>query len=160
MGQSLDCAIVDLSSSVFCAGMAVAISRVRRLDGLYLTLFDPTSIIVSNSSLEEVNRLRSGLRKDLPLYNIPPTKKGPIKCKIPLSDEICPPAKKPRRIPDPMKCKATLNDGKKSAAADAASSKDCEITAVSRPVIPLTEWTDYRLLPWSMSYGKDKHVVI
>jgi len=136
---------VDLSSSVFCAGMAyVATSRVRRLDGLYFTSFDPTSIIVSNSSLEEVNQLRSGFRKDLPLYDIPPTKKGPIKCKIPLSDEICSPAKRPQRIPDP---KATLNDGKKGTAADPGSSKDCEITAVSRLVILQTEWTDYRYFP-------------
>ena len=32
-GLSLDCVIVDLSSNVFCAGMAyVAISRVRTLE--------------------------------------------------------------------------------------------------------------------------------
>ena len=36
-GLSLDCAIVDLSNNVFCAGMAyVAISRVRTLEGLHL----------------------------------------------------------------------------------------------------------------------------
>ena len=74
-GLSLDCAIVDLSSKVFCAGMAyVAISRVRSLDGLYLTDFDPASIIVSNASLEEANRLRSLYRNDLPCYEIPKTK--------------------------------------------------------------------------------------
>ena len=44
-GLSLDCAIVDLSSNIFCAGMAyVAISRVRTLKGLFLTAFDPASI--------------------------------------------------------------------------------------------------------------------
>jgi len=54
---SLDCAIVDLSNKVFCAGMAyVALSRVRSLDGLYLTDFDPASIIVSSACLE-ANRL-------------------------------------------------------------------------------------------------------
>ena len=38
-GLSLDCAIVG---NVFCAGMAyAAISRVRTLEGLYLTAFDP-----------------------------------------------------------------------------------------------------------------------
>ena len=53
-GLSLDCAIVDLSSKIFCAGMAyVALSRVRSLDGLHLTNFDPSSIIVSNASLED-----------------------------------------------------------------------------------------------------------
>ena len=38
-GLSLDCAIVDLSDAVFCSGMAyVALSHVRTLDGLHLTL--------------------------------------------------------------------------------------------------------------------------
>ena len=65
-GLSLDCAIVDLSSNVFCAGMAyVAISRVRTLEGLHLSAFDPKSISVGNCCLEEVNRLRSCFRKDL-----------------------------------------------------------------------------------------------
>ena len=40
-GLSLDCAI-DLSEEVFSDGMAyVALSRVRSLDGLFLTAFDP-----------------------------------------------------------------------------------------------------------------------
>jgi len=59
-GLSLDCAIVDLSSKVFCADMAyVALSRVRSLAGLHLTEFDPSSVIVCNASLEEANCLRS-----------------------------------------------------------------------------------------------------
>ena len=75
-GLSLDCAIVDLSDNVFCAGMAyVAMSRVRTVEGLHLTAFDPKSIIVNNTCLEEVNRLRSLFRKDLPLYEIPEKKK-------------------------------------------------------------------------------------
>ena len=58
-GLSLDCAIIDLSNKVFCAGMAyVHVSRVRSLGGLYLTSFDPASIIVSSNCLKEVNRLR------------------------------------------------------------------------------------------------------
>ena len=68
-GLSLDCAIVDLSDKVFSAGMAyVALSRVRSLAGLYLSAFDPKSIIVSTNCLEEVNRLRGAFRNDLPLY--------------------------------------------------------------------------------------------
>ena len=49
----------------------MALSRVRSLDGLFLTAFDPQSISVSVSSLEEVNRLRKTYRPDLPLYDIP-----------------------------------------------------------------------------------------
>ena len=79
-GLSLDCAIVDLSDNVFCAGMAyVAMSRVRTLEGLHLTAFDPQSIIINNSCLEEVNRLRSMFRKDLPLYELPEKKKRQLK---------------------------------------------------------------------------------
>ena len=79
-GLSLDCAIVDLSNNVFCAGMAyVALSRVRTLDGLHLTAFDPKSIIVNPSCVEEVNRLRSCYRTDLPLYELPVKRKQPAK---------------------------------------------------------------------------------
>ena len=71
-GLSLDCAIVDLSDKVFSAGMAyVALSRVRSLAGLHLSAFDPKSIIVSTSCLQEANRLREAYRKDLQLYQMP-----------------------------------------------------------------------------------------
>ena len=71
-GLSLDCAIVDLSDKVFSAGMAyLALSRVRSLAGLYLSSFDPKSIIVSTSCFEEVNRLRGAFRNDLPFYQMP-----------------------------------------------------------------------------------------
>ena len=79
-GLSLNSAIIDLSSKVFSPGMAyVALSRVRSLDGLYLTDFDPSSIMVSNSSLEEINRLHSTYRKDLPLYEITESSRKTIK---------------------------------------------------------------------------------
>ena len=72
---SLDSAVIDLSNKVFSPGMAyVALSRVRSLNGLHLTDFDPASIIVSAICLEEINRLRSIYRKDLPLYDVPKTK--------------------------------------------------------------------------------------
>ena len=71
-GLSLDCAIVDLSDKVFSAGMAyVALSRVRSLSGLYLSTFDPNSLIASPSCIREVNKLRKTFRKDLPLYEVP-----------------------------------------------------------------------------------------
>ena len=76
-GLPLDCAIVDLSDQIFSEGMAyVALSRVRTLEGLFLTAFNSKSLIVSLSSLKEVNRLRQTYWSDLPLYNIPsPTKR-------------------------------------------------------------------------------------
>ena len=75
-GLSLNCAIIDLSHKVFSPGMAyVALSRVHSMDGLYLTDFDPSSIMVSNSCLEEINRLRNIYRKDLSLYKITENKK-------------------------------------------------------------------------------------
>ena len=46
-GLSIDCAIVDLSDEVFSDGMAyVALSRVRSLDGLFLTAFDPSPSVL------------------------------------------------------------------------------------------------------------------
>ena len=71
-GLSLDCAIVDLSSNVFCAGVCT-------LEGFHLTAFDPKSITVNNSCLEEINKLCSCFRKDLPPYEISVDKKQPVK---------------------------------------------------------------------------------
>uniref|UniRef100_A0A1X7VFT9 DNA helicase Pif1-like 2B domain-containing protein n=1 Tax=Amphimedon queenslandica TaxID=400682 RepID=A0A1X7VFT9_AMPQE len=65
-GLSLDAAIIDLSTDVFGDGMAyVALSRVRTLNGLHLS-FDPLSVKVSNLCLNEINRLRTNFRNDLP----------------------------------------------------------------------------------------------
>ena len=70
LGLSLNSAIIDLSNNVFSPGMAyVALSRVRSLDGLYLTDFDPSSIMVSNSCLEEINRLRGIYRTQEKAYS-------------------------------------------------------------------------------------------
>ena len=49
----------------------VALSRVRSLEGLHLTAFDPASIKVNVKCLKEINRLRQLHRKDLPAYKIP-----------------------------------------------------------------------------------------
>ena len=71
-GLSLDCAIIDLSDKVFADGMAyVALSRVRSLNGLHLTAFDPKSIKVNVKALREINRLRRLYRPDLAQYAIP-----------------------------------------------------------------------------------------
>ena len=70
-GLSLDRAIIDLSEKVFSPGMAyVALSRVRTIEGVYFTSFDPKSIMVSDDCLRKINRLRSTFREDLALYDI------------------------------------------------------------------------------------------
>ena len=85
-GLSLDCAIMDLSKQVFCAGMSyVALSRVKQMQNLHLIAFDEEAIKVSSKSLMEVNRLRETYRLDLPQYSVPREKKGTVharKCKM------------------------------------------------------------------------------
>ena len=51
-------------------GDGMALSRVRSLLGLHLAAFNPKSIMVSISSLQETNRLRKQNTK-LPLYSLP-----------------------------------------------------------------------------------------
>ena len=60
----------------------VALSRVKTLAGLYLVAFNPKCIMVSESSLNELNRLRQAYRSDLPLYSIPVKPKMKIKRKF------------------------------------------------------------------------------
>ena len=71
-GLSLDCAMMDLSNQVFCAGMAyVALSRVRKLENLHLVSFSPQAIKVSTKCLQEINRLRQTYRPDTAQYAVP-----------------------------------------------------------------------------------------
>ena len=84
----------------------MALSRVRSLSNLHLTQFDPASIIVSTSCLEEINRLRSMYRKDISLYDVPKTKNS---CNI---DEEAPPLKKP--CMDKQKCKRKISTQEES----------------------------------------------
>jgi hypothetical protein len=52
-GIGLDCAEVDVGRTVFeCNQTYVALSRVRTLDGLFLTSFDPTKIRTQNKVTE------------------------------------------------------------------------------------------------------------
>ena len=113
-GLSLDCAIVYLSDKVFSAGMAyvayVALSRVRSLAGLHLSAFDPKSIIVSTSCLQEANnRLRAEYRKDRPFYQrlskAQPSSLG-VKCKLTGNNEVNPAKRVKLTV---AKVKKTLN---------------------------------------------------
>ena len=62
-GLSLDCAIMELSKQVFCAGMAyVALSRVKQMQNLHLIAFDAEAVKVSG---QEVDGSQSAER-DLP----------------------------------------------------------------------------------------------
>lgn len=51
-GQTLDYAIMDLGSSIFCAGQAyVALSRVRDLSGLFLVRYDSKKVYAHEEAL-------------------------------------------------------------------------------------------------------------
>ena len=60
--------IIDLSDRVFSPGMAyIALSRVHTIEDVYLTSFDPKSIMVSDDCLREINPLRSTFREGPPI---------------------------------------------------------------------------------------------
>ena len=57
-GASLDCAEIDVGNSIFEAGQTyVALSRVKSLDGLYLTSFNPARIRIHKKVKEFYERL-------------------------------------------------------------------------------------------------------
>ena len=108
----------------------MALSRIFSLNGLYLTHFDSASIIVSCSCLEEINRLRTTYRTDLPLYIVPKTKKPSRKRHFSdKTDEEAPPAKKPRANQQNCKQKVFMQNGKshkaKKAKTQASQKNDC-----------------------------------
>jgi len=56
-GATLDMAEIDIGSGIFAVGQSyVAISRVKSLDGLYLSGYDPTKIKVSKKVIEFYSR--------------------------------------------------------------------------------------------------------
>jgi hypothetical protein len=88
-GLSLNCAIMDLSDQVFCAGMAyVALSRVKKLEKLHLISFQPQVIKASPMSLQEINRLRQIYCPDLPQYTVQHTKSRAQKRKRKLTGSL------------------------------------------------------------------------
>lgn len=62
-GLSLDNAVADVGNSVFSCGQTyVALSRVRKLEGLHLINLDPSRIMANESAIREYNRLRQKYR--------------------------------------------------------------------------------------------------
>ena len=113
-GLSLDCALMDLSEQVFCAGMAyMALSRVKQLENLHLIAFNEEAIQVTGKCLHEINRLRQMYRPDLPQYTVPREKKSgtrrPRKRKMVGTVNNDPPSpKKPKTDESPPEIKADL----------------------------------------------------
>jgi ATP-dependent exoDNAse (exonuclease V) alpha subunit len=61
---TLDYAVCDLGTNIFCEGQAyVALSRVRNLHGLFITEFYPPSIKVNKKALEYSKTLEELSRK-------------------------------------------------------------------------------------------------
>lgn len=57
-GLTLDCAVIDLNNRTFCGGQGyVALSRVKNLQGLYLSAFDPSAIFANKEAHEYVKNL-------------------------------------------------------------------------------------------------------
>ena len=90
---------------------------------------------MNNSCLEEINRLHSCFRKNLPLYEISVDKKQPVKCQLlDVCDEDTPAKKKPKRETlskakkRPSDTLKPIHNTKKAKVA--SSDKDCEVVAV------------------------------
>ena len=119
------------------------------MEGLHLSAFDPKSISVNNSCLEEVNRLRSCYWKDLPLYEISVAKKPPVKRHL-LTIQV--PLKKTpmaTKTSKPMKrCSIAINsDHPVKKCKVMTNDHDCEVVAIDRSVVPQYEWRHYRYYP-------------
>ena len=155
-GLSLNSAIIDLSNKVFSPGMAyVALSRVRSLNGLHLTNFDPSSIMVSETSLKEVNRLRGIYRKDLSLYDIPKSENVAKKRKFIVKiDSEAPPLKKPCKEAvhkRSYKRKASFVNSSMKSKISKVMDDDCCITSVENDR-QMTVWPDLRFYPIDVTW--------
>jgi ATP-dependent DNA helicase PIF1 len=64
-GATLELAEIDVGNNIFeCGQTYVALSRVKSLDGLYLTAFDYTKILTNKKVKEYYHNLNSGLNDD------------------------------------------------------------------------------------------------
>ncbi len=59
-GMSLDCAIIDVGTNIFEAGMSyVALSRIKKLENVHLIAFEPNTLKCDELSVLEYNRLHA-----------------------------------------------------------------------------------------------------
>jgi len=66
-GATLDCALINLGQSVFTTGMGyVALSRVRTLEGLYLSDFNPNKVKPNPIALEFIKKLEAKISQPQP----------------------------------------------------------------------------------------------
>ena len=71
-GCTLDYAICDIGPSVFACGQAyVALSRVRNIQGLFISSFDPSAIKVSKTALKYARNLSAIEQQSLPIDKPP-----------------------------------------------------------------------------------------
>ena len=119
---------------IFSEGMTyVALSRVRSLIGLYLSAFNPQSIMVSTKCLKEVNRLRQSFRSDLPLYDIPVKSAKNTKSKltaITTSDEPRP--KTSRQDPTSSSTSTLKRKRESTDTLTVTAKRECYISAVEQ----------------------------
>ena len=75
-GLSLNCVVADLGKEVFKAGMAYTVlSRLRKLEGLYLLDFERSSVWADRKAVFEYNRLRAKYEPSLPMMDVPEERK-------------------------------------------------------------------------------------
>jgi hypothetical protein len=88
-GATLDAAEIDVGSDIFeCGQTYVALSRVKSLDGLYLTSFDATRIRINKkvkNFYEELTTYQEAMTSQQEVY-IPLVIAEPIESAVPLFD--------------------------------------------------------------------------
>jgi hypothetical protein len=74
-GLTLNNVMADVGNKIFNDGMTyVALSRVKRLNGLHLMNFDPNKARASAANIKEVNRLRKTI--NIPVISYKKSNKG------------------------------------------------------------------------------------
>jgi ATP-dependent DNA helicase PIF1 len=87
-GATLDVAEIDAGSGIFeCGQTYVALSRVKSIEGLYLTSFDASKIKVSRKVQEFYLSLEAVKEAKVTVIGIPVTVAVPIAIAVPINEE-------------------------------------------------------------------------